>query len=87
MTVVAGVAARNVCRVLSGGNDAVVTRATISDYLGMIDGKHRGENIRVVAVLADIRCLNVCRVFAGRVRAVMAAGTVTGDIDVVEIRG
>ncbi len=87
MTVVAGVATRNVRRVLAGGNDAVMAGAAIADYLGVIDGKHRGENSCVVAVLTDIRCLNVGRVFTGCVRAVVTAGTVAGDIKVIEIRG
>ena len=73
MTIVAGVAAGNMSRVLSGCGDAVMTGAASSQYLGVIDGHHGCPEIRGVAVFADIRRLNVRSILAGPVRAVMAA--------------
>jgi len=87
VTVIAGVAAGNVRRVLAGGDDAVVTGTTTSDHLRVIDGHDGREHIRGVAVVTDIRRSDVCRVLTGCVRAVMAAKTVTGDVPVIEIRG
>lgn len=85
MAIVAGVAARDMCRVLAGCGHAVVAGTTVADYLAMIDRHDRYENIRAMAVFTDIRRLNMPRVLAGRVGAVVAADAVSGDIDVVEI--
>ena len=40
-----------------------------------------------MTVFANFARQNVCLVLARSVRAVMAACTITGDIDVIEIRG
>jgi len=40
-----------------------------------------------VAVLTDACRLNVPAILAGCVRAVMAADTISGDVQVIEIRG
>jgi len=73
VTIVAGVAAGNMSRVLSGCGDAVMTGAASSQYLHVINSDHGCPEIRGVAVLADVRRLNVRSILAGRVRAVMAA--------------
>ena len=86
MTVVAGVAAGKVRRVLAGCRDAVVTGATGAQYLGVIDSDYRRPQVRGVAVFADIRRLNVRRSFAGCLGAVMAADAVAGDVQMIEIR-
>ena len=87
VTVVAGVAAGYVRRVLAGGNDAVVAGGTTSNHLRVIDGHDGRKHIRGVAVVTDIRRLDVCRVLTGCVRTVVAAKTVAGDVQVIEIRG
>ena len=86
MTIVAGIAACDVGRMLAGGSDAVVAGTTIADYLGVIDSNRRYPYRRAVTIFADVRRLYVCRALAGRLRAVMAADAVSEDIHVREIR-
>ena len=74
------------CRVFAGSDDAVMAGSATPDYLGVIDGHHRHEDIGAVAIFTDIRRLNMREILAGCVRAVMAADTVASDINVVEIR-
>ena len=85
MTVVASITARDVVLVLAACRDAVMTGATRSGYLGMVDDVHGRKYVRVVAVLAYVGRRYVGRVFAARIRTVMAAPTVADDIDVIEI--
>lgn len=87
MTVIAVVAAVNMCRGLAGRGDAIMTGAAGAKYLGVIDGKHGREHIGGMAVFADVAGLNVCRTLTGRLGAVMAADAVTRNVHVVEIRG
>jgi len=84
VTVIAGVAARNVSRVLACGGDAVVTGATIPDYLGVINGDWRCPYRRVMAIFTDICRLNVSRALAGRIRTIVATDTIAEDVHVVE---
>ena len=86
MTIIAGVAAGDMCWVLAGRRDTVVAGTASADHLSVIDRHHRRKNIGCVAVLTDVRRLNVCRVLAGRVGAIVAADAVAGDIHVIEIR-
>ena len=86
MTVIAIVAAGDVCRVLAGRSDAIVTGATGPQNLGVIDYHHGREYVGAVAVFTDIGRQRVCRVFARRIRAVMAVDTVTRNRSVVEER-
>ena len=86
VTIVAIVAACDVRRVFPACGGAVMTGAARSQYLHVIDGHHRGPEIRGVAALADICRLNVRQAFAGRLRAVMAAYAIAGDVQVVEVR-
>ena len=86
MTVIAGIAAGNVRRMLAGGNDTIVARATGSDYLRVIDDGRRHPDSRAMAIFADVGRQNVRLIFAGRLGAVMAADTVTKDVYVFEIR-
>jgi hypothetical protein len=72
---------------LAGGDDAVMAGVARADDLRMIDGHHGRKDIRRVAVFTDIGRLNVPAVLSGGLRTVMAAYTVTGDVDVIEIRG
>jgi hypothetical protein len=85
VAIVASIAAFNMGRVLACGRDTVMTGATGTDNLGVINSHHRRKHVRRVTVLADIRCLNMRRVFADCVGAIVAAGTVAGDIHMIEI--
>ncbi len=53
----------------------------------MINGEGRGEDIRVVAVLADITGLNMSDIFTRRVHAIVAVDTIARDIQVIEVCG
>ncbi len=86
MTIIAVIAAVDVGRVFAGRRNAVVTRATGSRYLCVIDHVRGRPHVAVVAVLADIGCLYMCQGLAGRFRAVVATNTVAGNVDMVEIR-
>lgn len=86
MTVIAGIAADNMCRVLARCRDAIVTAATGPDHLRVVDNHHWHKNIRGVAVFTHIRRLNMYRAFTCCIRAVVATNTIAGDIYVIEIR-
>lgn len=86
VTIVAGIAAGNVCRVLANCDDAVVTGTTGADHLGVIDHHHRREQVGCMAILAYVGRLYVGRIFARGIRTVVAANAISGDIDVIEIR-
>ena len=85
MAVVAGIAARDMCRILAGCCQAVMTGTAGTHDLHMVYRIHRRECICIVAVFADIRRRDVRRGLAGGLGTVMAAYAVTGDIDVIEI--
>ena len=74
-------------RGLPGRYHTVMTRSAGSEYLGVIDGEGRLPYVRCMAVFADIGRLNMGERFAGGFNAVVAADTVTGDIDVIKVRG
>ena len=84
MTVIAVVAAGNMCRMLAGGSNAVVARTTGTENLGVIDNHHGREHIGGVAVFTDIGRQWVSRILASCVRAVMAVYAIAGDRRVVE---
>ena len=54
MAVVTGRATRNVVRIFSSRDDAIVTRAARTDYLSMVDNEYRSECRTRVTVLADV---------------------------------
>ena len=86
MTVVAGIATRNMRWMFTGRDHAIVTGAADTDYLRVVNGKHGHEHIGVMAVFAHVARLNMRRALAGGVRAVMAVNAITGNIQVIEIR-
>lgn len=86
MTVVAVVAACNVRRVFPGRRDAVVTGSAGSNYLRMIDGKHRQKGEGAVTVFADIACLNMGRALANSGGAVVTRYAVSCDTRMIESR-
>ena len=73
-------------RVLSGRCDAVVTRATCTQNLHVINSERRCPQIRRVAVLTDISGRDMRRRLADGLYAIVAADTIAGNIDVIEIR-
>lgn len=85
MTIIAILAARNVCRMFPYCDDAIVASATGADDLRMVYCKSGYPNRRIVAVFADVRRVNMCRVLAGGVGTVMTACAVAGDIDVIKV--
>ena len=87
MTVVAGVATSDMCRILTGRNRAVMARAASTYHLGVIDRIYWHPYVGAVAVLTDVAGLNMCQVLAGCVGAVMAIDTIVRNLRVVEIRG
>jgi len=87
VTVIAGVATDNMCRVLACGNRAVVAGVAGTDHVGVIYPVHRCEGRNIVAVLTKISGLNMRRSLAGRVRTIVAAQAVIGDIDMVNVGG
>ena len=84
MAIVAVIATRNVCRVLAGRRNPVMTRAAGTNHLRMIDGIGRGPHIGVVAVLANDGRLNMRRTLARCIDTVVAVGAVACDVGVIE---
>ena len=86
VAVVAVIPARNMCRVLAGRYDAVMTGATATNDLGMIDDQNGREYRGAVAVFADVRGLDVRWILADCLSAVMAVDTIGGYQAVIECR-
>lgn len=70
----------------TNGDNTIVARATITDYVSMVNGIGRYPDCRIVTVFAHITGLYVCGMFTGGLNAIMAIHTVTGDVHVVEVR-
>lgn len=70
--------------VLAGGDHAVVTGRTRSEYLCVVNGIDRLPHIGVVAVLAYVGCLHMRRTFARRVGTVVTTDAIVNDIDVIK---
>ena len=86
VTVIAGIAAGDMCWMLADRSDAIVAGAAGAYYLGVIDRQHGRKQIRRVAIFADIGRLNVGGVLADCIRAVVTADAIARDIDVIEVR-
>lgn len=86
VTIIAGIATGNVCRVLANCDDAVVTATTGADNLAVIDHHHRREQVGRMTVFAYVGRLYVRRIFARCIRAVVATNAIAADINVIEIR-
>ncbi len=86
MAIVAIVATRNMRRMFTSGDGAIVARAAGPQYLGVIHRRDRSPDICIVAVLADIRRLDMRQGLAGSSTAVMAADAISNDADVIEVR-
>lgn len=85
VAIVTSVVAGDVGRVLANRCDTIVTRATHTHNLSVVDGKHRREHIGVVAVFADVARLYVCWILAGSIGAVVAIDTIPRNIHMVEV--
>ncbi len=86
VAVIASITAGDMCGVLTGRCDAVVTGTTGSNHMHVIDSICGRECAGVVAIFTDITCLNVSQILACRIGAVMAATAVAGNVRVVENR-
>ena len=78
MTVIAGITAGNVGRILAGRCNAVVATNTIANNTEVIENS-RKPACRAVTVVALIAGGNMVRSFSGRLDAVMAAYAATGN--------
>lgn len=85
VAVVAVIATRNMGRVFAGSSYAIVTGATGSEYLGVVDGRDGTPLVTIVAILAGAGRLDVRLAFACRSSAVMATFAVVEDVGVIEI--
>ncbi len=86
VAVIASITAGDMCGVLAGRCDAVVTGTAGSNHMHVIDSIRGRECAGVVAIFTDITCLNVSQALACRIGTVMAATAVAGNVRVVEIR-
>lgn len=86
MAVIAIVATGDMPDVLAFCNNAVVTRKTGSEHLGMVHDDRRLPEGGAVAVLAHIRTLNMRWTLACCVDAVVAVGAIADDGCMVENR-
>ena len=86
MTVVAGVAARDVRRVLAGRRDAVVAGTAGAQDLRVIHGIDWCPYGAVMAVFTDAAGLYMGGTFARGFHAIVATGAVAGDTAVIEGR-
>lgn len=86
MAIVTGIAARYVGRIFSGRGYAVVTRATRTDDLSVVNCADRCPDIGVMAVFANVARLNMRKILARCICAVVTANAVIRNIRVIEIR-
>lgn len=87
MTIITGIVAGNVRRMLANGGDTIVAGVTSANYLCVIDDGRWYPYRWAMAILTDISRLNVRRVFTSRLSAVMTADAVAKDVYVIKIRG
>ncbi len=85
MTVVAVVAARNMGRMLTGCDYAVMARTAGADDLRVINGEDGLPDVGAMAVLANVARLDVRLVLAGRIDTVMTFGAIAREVQVIEI--
>jgi hypothetical protein len=85
MTIVTGIAAREVGRVLAGCRHSVVTRITGANDLYVIDRVHRRKDVGIVAVFTNIARLDVGRILACRIHSIVAVDAISNDVQMVEI--
>ena len=84
MTVVAGFAALNMCRILAGCGRTIVARVAGTQYVQCVYCDGRVPEIGTVAVFAHIRRQDMGWSLAGGVGTVVTAETVAGDVRVIK---
>ena len=84
MTVVTLITTGDMCWMLAGGGDAIVTGSASADDLSMVNGHYRHESCGAMAVFADICCLHVNGTLAHGGKPVMTRNTVSDDADMVK---
>ena len=84
MTIVAVVAARNMCRVFADRDRAVVAGRAGINYLGVIDQRRGLEERCAVAILTDVCRQNMILVFTGCVGAIVTTYAIACDVGVIE---
>ena len=85
MTIIAGIVAGNVSWMFADSDVAIMTGAAVANNLGMVDGKCRCEDIRVMAVLADIACLDVVCALADGFDPIVAVDATSADTHMIEV--
>lgn len=73
-------------QVFARRDNAVMAGTASADNLHVIDNVHRGEGIRIVAVLTNNGCLYVSRVLTCRGGSIVTATAVVEDIRMIEVR-
>lgn len=86
MAIVAGITTCYVSWGFSGCGYAVMTRATSTDDLGVVNRADRCPDIGVMAVFANIARLNMREILARCICAVVAVNAIIRNIRVIEIR-
>ena len=85
MAVIAGIAARNMRRMLAGCDNTVVAAVASPDNLSVVNSEGWRKDVGVVAILTNIAGENMRRTLANGIDVVMAVNTLTSDIQVVEV--
>ena len=86
MTVVAGIVAIDMGRMLACCREPIMTGAAGTQDLRMVHGISRRPDIAVMTVFTHISRLYVGQVFAGSVNAIVTTRAVPRDVQVIEIR-
>ncbi len=86
MTVLAVVTTVDVCGVLAGRYDAIVTIAAGTHNLRMVNRVCWNPDIRIVAILAHIGRLHMGWILARSLNSIVTAHAVPGNPDVVKVR-
>ena len=85
MTIVTGIAARQMCWVFAGRDSAVVATVTSANHLSMVNREYGRESVGVMAILADFTGCDMREVLTSCFNAVVAVDTTTGNVQVIEI--
>ena len=84
MTVIAGIAAGDMCGCLAHGGAAVMAAETGAEHVRMVHARYGIPTGGAMAALTGIGCLHVLRILAGCCNSIVAAGAVSSHIAVIE---
>jgi len=76
MAIIASIAACYVCRMFACCNEAIVAGVAGTNNLCMVHGEDRGEDVGIVAILANIAGLNMRQILANGMDTVMAVNAI-----------